>query len=71
MELKNCPFCGQSESVQLVSVPVAESEQKAFSIVCDELEGGCGACMSPKDSIAEAIESWNKRAPNPFEMHTF
>ena len=71
-ELKPCPFCG---GTQLFVGTIAEIEmmdednpnylhgKKTYSVVCDYLEGGCGASSGGgARSEEEAIEAWNRRA---------
>ena len=73
-ELKPCPFCG---GTKLVVGTIAEIEMQDedhpdyltnstyYIVVCDYLEGGCGASTGGNcSSEEEAIEAWNRRCNN-------
>lgn len=61
-ELEPCPFCGKTEPVE---VKHRETEVFAFEnydVVCDSLNGGCGASSGYRRTEEDAIAAWNTRA---------
>lgn len=56
-ELKPCPFCGGE-------VAEVDEEDGIFFVVCNYLNGGCGASSCHRTDEAEAIEAWNRRVDN-------
>lgn len=64
-ELKPCPFCGGTASVQMIDPRLYRpSRNHPFTVVCD----GCDLLFGYDvdyggrfDSGAEAIEAWNRR----------
>lgn len=61
MELKPCPFCGQTEYLCVWAEGIKENRQ--YLVVCDvSHDGGCGASSGWKNTIMEAKEAWNRRA---------
>ena len=70
--IRECPFCGGTElfvgtiaecEMQDESHPDYYSNSRIYTVVCDYMNGGCGAsigggCKSEK----EAIAAWNRRA---------
>lgn len=78
LDLKRCPFCGNS-AVELHTARALKecancaNEElcpefevadncRVFLIVCDALQGGCGAATGYYDKINEAVKAWNKRS---------
>ncbi|MBQ9733938.1 MAG: hypothetical protein IJV74_06865 [Clostridia bacterium] len=74
-ELRACPFCGATVAVVGTFAehefmdsdhPDYEWASKHYDVVCDALEGGCGAsCNGCHDTPEKAIEHWNRRAAEP------
>ena len=70
-KLKPCPFCGGTKlfvgtfaecEMQDADHPDYASNSKIYTVVCDYMEGGCGASTGGGSrSEAEAIEAWNRR----------
>lgn len=67
-DVKNCPFCGKSKTLQLVRLTELgfeeiNSELSEFShcVCCNVNIGGCGGCGGYGDSKEEVLEKWNKR----------
>ena len=64
-ELKQCPFCGETVSIQLIYPRLYEpSMNHPFAVVCygcDLLFGYDVDYGGRFDSEAEAIEAWNRR----------
>lgn len=58
-ELLNCPFCG-SESAPHVTDSACECCID-FTVVCNALNGGCGASGRFEETIDGAIKAWNRR----------
>ena len=66
MELKACPFCGQTEYLCVLAEGIGEIRQ--YQVVCDAShDGGCGASCGWKDTIKDAKEAWNRRADDEQE----
>ncbi len=61
--LKPCPFCGVTEYVR-VNIDTELQTKTHYNVICDAVEGGCGAQSGYKNAFSEeaAIERWNKRA---------
>lgn len=55
-EIKKCPFCGSSASIQDCSY---SGSDPMWSIMCDNLM--CFAYTEPFKTKQGAIETWNKR----------
>jgi Lar family restriction alleviation protein len=55
IEIKDCPFCGGKASVKTF-----KKEAKYF-INCND----CKCTTDIQDTIYEAIQIWNRRAPEP------
>ena len=64
-ELKKCPFCGNTNICVMMDWEIEgrdESDGAGFySVVCNYLNGGCGACGGYRETKDEAIIAWNKR----------
>ena len=62
IDLLNCPFCGKLETLRMIYVP-AEKRECVYHVVCDAVNGGCGASTGWNHSTPEeAAEEWNTRA---------
>ena len=69
MKLKPCPFCGDANSLELLSdAEVFEcsecSSGESYVVICNYLETGCGANCGYRDTKEEAIKAWNTRKGN-------
>ena len=63
MELKPCPFCGNTNLFVGTSDEIHEDGDKHnYAVCCDFEQGGCGACGGYELSKIKAVENWNKRA---------
>lgn len=73
MELKPCPFCGKTETLEVITGhQLMDEEQEfwphseSFCVVCDASnpngKGGCGACGGFQSTEPLAIDHWNKRS---------
>ena len=54
-----CPFCGNK------NLEIAETWNGNYHgkvVNCNYLDGGCGANSGSRETEAEAIEAWNRRA---------
>ena len=64
-ELKKCPFCGNTNIFVGMDWELKgrdESDGTGFyAVVCNYLNGGCGACGGYRKTKDEAIIAWNKR----------
>lgn len=70
-ELKPCPFCGGTNlfigtiaecEMQDESHPDYQNNSAVYTVVCDYLEGGCGASTGGSArNENEAISLWNRR----------
>ena len=59
VELKPCPFCGNEK------LEIADSWNGRYHgkvVNCNYLDGGCGANSGSRETEAEAVEAWNRRA---------
>ncbi len=74
-ELKPCPFCGGVEHIKpdfdevffdTKHLDDYFDEENAtwtgFYVICNDLEGGCGASSGYEHTEEEAIAAWNRRA---------
>ena len=67
IELKECPFCGQKETLECLSYnEIHASEEKEeeddnYTVCCNHRKGGCGAIGGYRRTKEEAIKVWNKR----------
>lgn len=62
IDLLPCPFCGKLETLRMMYIPAAKSEC-VYHVVCDAVNGGCGASTGWNHSTPEeAVEEWNTRA---------
>jgi Lar family restriction alleviation protein len=52
VELKPCPFCGETPSLR-------KSNQPEYDVFC----GGCGVKTLSRKSKQHAIDGWNRRTP--------
>lgn len=66
MKLKPCPFCGETYARVMTAEEYFEEPTRGHQsiVVCDYLQGGCGAATGFHQYEQEAIESWNKRCGN-------
>lgn len=62
LELKPCPFCGESEPVRMMVRAGKDGWRNRYFILCEYDNGGCGASSGWYHSKEEALESWNRRA---------
>jgi hypothetical protein len=53
--LPACPFCGNSDSVEV------DTKRDQHRVVCSYLKEGCGAASGWRDTIKEAQAAWVKR----------
>ena len=73
-ELKPCPFCGGTKlfigtiaecEMQDKDHPDYENNSRLYNVVCDYMEGGCGASTGGSAITVEAaIKAWNRRVEN-------
>lgn len=62
IDLLPCPFCGKLETIRMLYIP-AEKRKCVYHVVCDALNGGCGASTGLNHETPEkAAEEWNTRA---------
>lgn len=62
VDLLPCPFCGKFETLRMIYLP-AEKCECVYHVVCDAVNGGCGASTGWNHSTPEeAVEEWNTRA---------
>lgn len=54
-ELKPCPFCGKTSSVQW------DSYNGIHYILCNIKNGGCGSTSGGYENKSETLELWNTR----------
>lgn len=59
-DLKPCPFCGHTDSLQVSWVHSESFKQ----VICSALSDGCGASSGGYESEDEAVKIWNTRAQN-------
>ena len=65
-DIKPCPFCGESDFVELCSDAdyiddPCDGHIEQFQVCCNAIKGGCGSCGGFRDTEEEALELWNKR----------
>lgn len=63
IELKPCPFCGNTKSVECVKEKNCYGDNYYY-VGCVPFYGGCGASTCTRDTEDEAIEAWNRRSDN-------
>jgi hypothetical protein len=71
-ELKNCPFCGNTnikltncrELEECANFEACDIDIPYFAYVCGINSGGCGASSGYYEHPEEALEAWNRRADN-------
>jgi len=63
-ELKPCPFCGNTKLTGRMYIG-KEGFRNRFAILCNYWEPGCGAESGHYHTLKEAIDSWNRRTPQP------
>ena len=69
-ELKRCPHCGKTDTLEFTDCIEAEGCQNYecfhmepyVCVVCNVNKGGCGASGGYAPSEEEAVEKWNRRA---------
>lgn len=68
-ELKPCPFCGKKVAIvtNCVEIEGCENFESCANcgwkcVVCNAIDGGCGASGGYADSEEKAITKWNTRA---------
>ena len=67
IELKPCPFCGQTETLEigtfdeLNSVETEEDGFENYAVCCSANNGGCGASSGYAENKELAICKWNER----------
>lgn len=59
INLKPCPFCGNSNIYLLKEVAKGYDDQ--YKVVCNANWNGCGASSGYYDSTHEAVDAWNRR----------
>jgi hypothetical protein len=69
IELKPCPFCGNTKALQIMSTSEVREEtcewdmghEESHTVICSVHHGGCGATCGyvMDDSV---IKKWNTRA---------
>jgi Lar family restriction alleviation protein len=70
MNLKPCPFCGNTAITVLdaneindIEVETEQWENNPYhAAVCDFSKSGCGATSGYRETPSEAAEAWNQRA---------
>lgn len=66
--LKPCPFCGSAEHLEVIHADElrddgCESDSgDAYTVICNYLEGGCGATCGFSTKKGDATIRWNTRA---------
>lgn len=61
-DLLPCPFCGKLETVRMIYIP-AEKHELVYHVVCDTVNGGCGASTGwNQETPEDAVNEWNTRA---------
>lgn len=69
-ELKACPFCNNA-NVRLMSAwTISEKDSDDFAVCCPLGSKGCGATGRYSKDEAEAVGSWNTRAPEWISVET-
>ena len=58
-ELKPCPFCGSEAKL------FADKKTQDWGAICQQPECECNARIPYCSTREEAIEQWNRRAPDP------
>ncbi len=64
-EIKPCPFCGGTASIEEVPGPTVNPKEVSFSVGCDlPEEDGCMGYQALQTFArrSDAINAWNKRA---------
>lgn len=63
MKLKPCPFCGGNSVLVLTEKELEEDQTKSdyVTVVCDILNGGCGAKSGFRQQREDAVDAWNRR----------
>lgn len=62
IDLLPCPFCGKLETLRMIYIP-AEKRECVYHVVCDAVNGGCGASTGwNHETPEEAAKEWNTRA---------
>ena len=70
-ELKPCPFCGRHGTVNVFDRNEMEGVRKGeegynahafYTVCCNTVEGGCGACGGYYYDKNQTIRAWNRRA---------
>ena len=56
-ELKKCPFCGKTDTLEVGS----DRRTGYWNVVCNYNLGGCGASSGYRKEEKDAIEAWNRR----------
>ena len=64
IDLKPCPFCGESESVRMMVRRGKNGWRDRFFVLCEYDNGGCGAESGWYHYEEEATEAWNRRQSN-------
>ena len=65
--LKACPFCGSVEHLELVHADELRDDEcesyhgNAWTIVCNYIDGGCGAMSGFSVNKDDVIPRWNTR----------
>ena len=59
-ELKPCPFCGSEAKLY------ADKKTQDWGAICQQPECECNARIPYCATREEAIEQWNRRAPDPW-----
>lgn len=60
-KLKPCPFCEESEPVQMMTRIGKNGWRNRYYVLCEYDSGGCGASSGWYHSEEEAAEAWNRR----------
>lgn len=62
--LEPCPFCGNSKPRGRIYFG-QDGFRDRYAILCHYFEPGCGAESGHYHTMQEAIDSWNRRTPQP------
>lgn len=63
-DLKPCPFCGQTKSLEIEEIPniFINSDKSSYRVICDISKDGCGCKSGYEYSEEDIVKAWNRRA---------